>query len=190
KNSRKFREYGKIPRTDALCVHCNSLERHRFAWLYFGEMTNLFDGQDKRVLHVAPEACFEPRLKSRLGTNYLTADLLNPHAMVRMDITNIQYPDNHFDAVYCSHVLEHVPDDKKAIREFHRILRPDGWAILLVPITADRTIEDPSITDARERLRVFGQEDHVRRYGPDYVERLREVGFTVKVALVADLFGE
>src|SRR5205814_4729283 len=81
KNSRKFREYGKIPRTDALCVHCNSLERHRFAWLYFGEMTNLFDGQDKRVLHVAPEPCFEQRLKRRLGANYITADLLNPHAM-------------------------------------------------------------------------------------------------------------
>ena len=139
------------------------------------------------MLHVAPEQCFESRLKERLGDNYLTADLRGPHAMVQMDVTDIKYPDESFDVVYCSHVLEHVQEDKKAMREFYRVLKRDGWAILLVPITAEETFEDPSIIESQERLKAFGQEDHVRRYGPDYVSRLREAGFRVEVTKVHDL---
>jgi SAM-dependent methyltransferase len=105
----------------------------------------------------------------------------DPAAMVRLDITEIDFPDESFDVVYCSHVLEHVPDDRKALAEIRRVLKPDGWAILLVPIDAAETIEDPSITDPGERLRLFGQGDHVRRYGPDYVERLHQAGFDVAV---------
>jgi ubiquinone/menaquinone biosynthesis C-methylase UbiE len=97
-----------------------------------------------------------------------------------MDVTDIQSPDDSFDIVYCSHVLEHVDDDRRAMRELCRVLRPDGWAILMVPITTDRTVEDPSISDPQERLRLFGQKDHVRRYGPDFVDRLREAGFAVE----------
>jgi ubiquinone/menaquinone biosynthesis C-methylase UbiE len=104
-----------------------------------------------------------------------------------MDVTDIKYPDESFDVVYCSHVLEHVQEDKKAMREFYRILKRDGWAILLVPITAEETFEDPSIIESQERLKAFGQEDHVRRYGPDYVSRLREAGFRVEVTKVHDL---
>jgi len=107
--------------------------------------------------------------------------------MVKMDITAIQFPSESFGIIYCSHVLEHVPDDKQAMREFCRVLKPDGWAILLVPITADKTFEDASVTDPAERLRLFGQEDHVRRYGPDYMDRLRESGFKVEKTSVADL---
>jgi SAM-dependent methyltransferase len=107
--------------------------------------------------------------------------------MERMDITDIQYPDESFDVIYCSHILEHVPDDRRAIREFHRVLRQDGWAMLLVPITADRTMEDPSVTDPAERLRLYGQADHVRRYGPDYADRLREAGFDVAITQGSDL---
>lgn len=102
-------------------------------------------------------------------------------------LTDIRYPDESFDVILCSHVLEHVQDDRKAMREFHRVLKPDGWAILLVPITADKTFEDPSIVDPQARLAAFGQEDHVRRYGPDYIDRLREAGFTVEVTRPADL---
>jgi ubiquinone/menaquinone biosynthesis C-methylase UbiE len=110
--------------------------------------------------------------------------------MERMDITRIQYPEESFDVIYCSHVLEHVPDDRIAMREFRRVLRKDGWAVLLVPITVEKTFEDPTITDPTERLRLFGQEDCVRRYGPDYVERLREAGFDVFVTRVLDVFSE
>ena len=117
----------------------------------------------------------------------MTADLFNPRVMVSMDVTNIRYPNHSFDVIYCSHVFEHVVDDRKAMREFRRVLKPGGWAILNVPITVERTFEDPTVIDPAERLRLFGQDDHVRCYGPDYVDRLREAGFTVEVTTVADL---
>ena len=110
--------------------------------------------------------------------------------MVKMDITDIQYPDESFDVIYCSHVLEHVVDDRKAMSEFRRVLKSDGWAILLVPITVETTYEDPSIVDPAERLKHFGQDDHVRRYGKDYVERLRAAGFKVSVSNASDLCQE
>ncbi len=187
RSSRRFKTFGIVPREDAQCPHCGALERHRFVWLYFHRNTDLFDGKTKKMLHVAPEPCFESIFKDRLGNNYLTADLLSPRAMVKMDICDIQYPDGSFDAIYCSHVLEHVVDDKQAMRELFRVLNNDGWAILNVPITREATFEDSSIVDPKERLKAFGQEDHVRRYGPDYVERLRDSGFTVQVIKVDDL---
>jgi hypothetical protein len=190
KSSRRFGKTGIIPREDAKCMCCGALERHRFVWLYFRGMTDLLNRKPKKVLHVAPEPCFRQRLLKELGLDYVTADLSDPRAAVKMDITDIQFPDESFDVIYCSHVLEHVQEDKQAMREFHRVLKRDGWAILLVPITAERTFEDPRITDPVERLRFFGQEDHVRCYGPDYVERLREAGFTVKTIGVGDIFTE
>jgi SAM-dependent methyltransferase len=184
--SRRFGEYGTVPRSDALCVHCGALERHRLAWLYLQRRTDLFDGRPKKMLHVAPEPAFERRLRAALRDGYLTADL-SGRAMVAMDVEDIRMPDASFDVIFCSHVLEHVHDDRKAMREFLRVLKPDGWAILLVPIMADATFEDPTVTDPAERLRLFGQADHVRRYGPDYVDRLREAGFAVTTTRVSDL---
>ncbi len=187
KYSRKFKKAGIVSREDAQCAYCGALERHRFVWLYFYKKTNLFNETSKKMLHVAPEECFIPSLRKHLGQNYVTADLLNG-ADVKMDITDIQYPDEYFDVIYCSHVLEHVQDDKKAMKEFYRVLKQDGWAILLVPITTDKTFEDPTIVNPSERLLVFGQDDHVRRYGLDYVDRLRESGFKVKVSNVTEMF--
>lgn len=182
---RKFVPHGSIPREEARCVGCGALERHRLLWLWLQRMTNFFDGRPKHVLHVAPESFLEGRFRRVVGSGYITADLYNPSATVKMDITDIQYPDESFDVIFCSHVLEHVPDDRRAMRELRRVLKRDGWAVIMVPITADHTYEDPSITDAAGRLRVYGQADHVRRYGPDFVDRLREAGFTVEV-LTAD----
>jgi len=178
---RQFCQFGIMPRKDALCVYCSALERHRFVWLFLEAKTDIFDGKPKTMLHVAPESCFESKFKKRIKGDYLTADLTSPSAMVKMDITDIQYPDQSFDVIYCSHVLEHVPDDKKAIREFFRVLKKDGWAILLVPITSEKTFEDLSIVDPKEQFKAFGQEGHVRAYGPDYVDRLTDAGFTVKI---------
>jgi hypothetical protein len=186
-SSRKFRPFGEVRRPDAKCPRCGALDRHRFIWLYFSRRTDLFDGKPKRMLHVAPEQWFEPRLRARLGPGYLTADLIDPHVMQRMDITQIPYPDGTFDVIYCSHVLEHVPDDRRAMREFRRVLKPGGWAVLMVPITADKTFEDPTVTDPAERRRLFGQADHVRRCGPDYAERLRDAGFRITVIQHTDL---
>jgi predicted SAM-dependent methyltransferase len=191
KSSRRFRHFGLVPRADAQCAHCGALERHRFLWLYLTKKTDLFDGREKQVLHVAPEPCFVSRLKERIGDGYVTADLEDPRVMVNMDVTNITYPDQSFDVIYCSHVLEHVPDDKRALGEFHRVLKDNGWAILLVPpITAEKTFEDPTIVDADARAIAFGQKDHVRRYGKDYIDRLRETGFEVEVTEVKDFVEE
>ena len=181
KSSRRFRPFGVEPRKDAQCVHCGSLERHRFLWLYLSRKTLLGDGTPIKMLHVAPELCLESKFRKRFGDNYLTADLYDPRTMVKMDTTNIEYPDQSFDIICCNHVLEHIQDDKKAIREFYRILKSNGWAILNVPITADKTFEDPLIVEPSERLKIFGQKDHVRIYGRDYVNRLRDEGFRVKV---------
>lgn len=184
---RLFLAHGRAPRKNAACPFCDSLERHRLSWLYISTKTSLFEGKPKKMLHVAPERSLENKFKKLLDNDYLTADLFNPKAMVKMDITNIEYPPDTFDVIYCSHVLEHVQDDKKAMRELYRVLKNSGWAILDVPINAEQTLEDPTMTDPQERLEVFGQEDHVRKYGPDYANRLRDAGFIVDVIMVEDL---
>jgi SAM-dependent methyltransferase len=181
KSSRRFGTAGLQPRDDAQCMQCGAGERHRLVWLYFKRKTNLFDDQMWKMLHVAPEAVFEKKFKGCLGQGYLTADLYNSNAMVKMDITDIQYPNETFDVIYCCHVLEHVPDDKKAMREFWRVLKPKGWAMLLVPVDTDKTIEDLSITDPLLRLEKYGDVGHVRCYGLDYIDRLRDAGFTANM---------
>jgi SAM-dependent methyltransferase len=139
------------------------------------------------MLHIAPEYGMEPRLRRNLGAGYVTADLTDPEVMVRIDITNIDFPAESFDVIYCSHVLEHVADDRKAMRELRRVLKRDGWGVLQVPIRPGVTYEDPTIVDPQERLRAFGQEDHVRQYGDDFADRLREAGFDVQVVRADDV---
>jgi len=178
--SKAFLEAGIIPRPDASCPFCGSLERHRLFWLFLQRKTEFATKPPAAALHVAPEPILERKSRPIVGAGYVTADLFAPNVDLKMDITDIKFPDDTFDFIYCSHVFEHVADDKKAMREFHRVLTPGGMAVLLVPITAAETIEDPSILDPQERLRLFGQEDHVRRYGLDYSSRLKEAGFAVE----------
>ena len=163
-----------------LCPWCWSLPRHRLLAFYLQNCTNVF--QDTlTLLHFAPDA-LERRFRANPNLTYISADLEDPRAMKRIDITSIPLADQSMDAILCSHVLEHVPDDRKAMRELYRILKPGGWAILLVPIDLERetTFEDPSVVDPKERLRLFGQSDHVRIYGRDYVTRLEQAGFVVR----------
>lgn len=189
-SSPRFGPFGRKPRDDAQCLHCGSLERDRFAWLFIRTRTNLFDPAPKAMLHVSPESCLGERFRAHLGDGYLSANLYrDDHVMVRMDITRILYPDEAFDAIYCSHVLEHVDDDRRALAELYRVLRPGGWAILVVPLMGEETFEDPRITDPQDRLAAYGHEGHVRRYGPDVVDRFCEAGFSVEVTRVADLVG-
>ncbi len=139
------------------------------------------------MLHIAPEAIFQLRFHEQINDKYLTADLYRDDVMVKMDITNIQYPDNTFDIIYCSHVLEHVPDDIKAMRELYRVLSSNGWAIINVPQSHGLTQEDLSITDPELRTKLYGQDDHVRLYGSDYIDRLRSVGFQIKCIKPIDI---
>ena len=170
----------------AYCPVCQSLQRHRMVWLFM-QQRGIISGQAQHFLHIAPEPALARQFMKMSSLTYLSADLFDKNAMVQMDICNIQYPDASFDIIYCSHVLEHVPDDRKALSEFRRVLKPDGVAIILVPITAAETFEDPSITDPSERERVFGQHDHVRVYGPDFAERLTDAGFDVEIVESAQL---
>lgn len=179
---RKFLPYGRVrPRPNALCPNCMSLERHRLLWLYLEQRTNFFRTPLK-VLHFAPEACFMKRFENLHGDGYITADIESPLAKLKIDIHNIPLNDNAFDVVLCNHVLEHVADDLKAMREIRRVLKPGGFAILQVPFfhpVPEITLEDPSVTDPRERERLYGQRDHVRRYGRDYPLRIESAGLTV-----------
>jgi SAM-dependent methyltransferase len=184
----QFPSFGLVPRPNALCPGCGSLERHRMVWDFLRRETDLFDHRPKKMLHVAAEPALSSRLRHVPNLDYLTADLLDPSAMVVMDITNIPYPDQSFDVIYCSHVLEHVPDDRKALREFRRVLKSSGWTVVVVPIEGATTFEDPTVTDPKERERLFGQADHVRLYGPDFEERLVQAGFRVQAIRTTDLY--
>jgi predicted SAM-dependent methyltransferase len=179
---RTFLQFGIKSRPNALCPKCGSLERHRLLWLYLKHRTNLFS-ENLKVLHFAPEYIFQRTFKTMLNLDYISADLDSPIALVKIDITNILYKDNMFDAILCNHVLEHVLDDKKAMRELFRVLKPGGWAIIQVPIWTNRneTFEDQTITSPEQRKRIFGQPDDVRMYGKDYKDRLEKAGFVVKV---------
>jgi SAM-dependent methyltransferase len=168
------------PTRNSRCPGCGYIDRHRLLWLYIQSHTNIFSDRLK-ILHFAPEAIIQKKLRSCSNLDYTSADLNSPLAMITLDITNIPYAQSSFDVILCSHVLEHIPDDVTAISELYRILKPDGWALILVPFNAERaeTFEDASIVDPKERSRLFGQYDHVRVYGRDFVARLQHAGFTV-----------
>lgn len=168
-------------RLNAKCPVCYSMDRERLIYLYLQHKTSLFKTKTN-LLHVAPERPLSSIIKQHSHIAYLTADLASNEVMVRMDITNINYPENHFDALICNHVLEHIIDDKKAMRELYRVLKPNGWGILQVPIsrTLAITYEDAFIVTPEERENHFGQSDHVRIYAYDYVDRLKEAGFQVE----------
>ncbi|MBL7858740.1 MAG: methyltransferase domain-containing protein [Cyclobacteriaceae bacterium] len=179
KQYRKFLPYGRInPRPNALCPNCLSLERHRLVWLYLKEKTTFFD-QQLHVLHIAPEACFINRFEKLHGEQYITADIESPLAKVKMDVHHIPFQENSFDVVLCNHVLEHVRDDIKSLSEINRVLKSGGFAILQVPFfnpVSETTFEDNTITHPREREKIFGQDDHVRKYGKDYPRRIEQSG--------------
>lgn len=189
--SQKFNPFGFNPRENAQCPICGSLERHRLSWLVINEKLKDLDLTNKRMLHIAPEKVFISKFSNLFKQNYLTADLYDKNAKIKMDITNIEYPQESFDYIYCSHVLEHIEDDRKAMRELNRVLKKDGWAILLVPITAKGpTEEDFSINTPEERTKYYGQPDHVRNYGCDYTDRLRESGWKVEIIYSKDLLSD
>ena len=138
------------------------------------------------MLAVGVEQSFEKPLKSRLGANYLTADLFDPHAMIKMDVTNIHYPDASFDVIYCSHVLAFVPNDKQGMKELFRVLKPHGWAILADPICYKKTTDRSSIDNPGSFYKMYDPEDSIHHYGPDYEERLRAAGFKTRAIRPAD----
>lgn len=175
--------YGKV-REDALCPKCLSLERHRLLWHYL--MNNNSERERIKnlptILHIAPEVCLMREFKRiylSAPQNYITADLESPLADMHFDVQQIPMADSSVDIIICNHLLEHVESDHKALKEMYRIMRPGGLGIMLAPIdyTLETTFEDDTITDPKQRAEVFGQYDHRRIYGKDYLERLRAAGF-------------
>ena len=169
-----------------LCPRCRSHPRHRVIALLLerGELPS------RRLLHFAPEPVFDPIFARMPEIERVTADLYAP-ADLRLDITAMDLPDGSFDLIFCSHVLEHVPDDAAAMRELVRVLEPGGLALVLVPYRPEvLTYEDPQVTSPLDRMVAFGQQDHVRIYGGDLPERLRVAGFDVEDRTPAELFGE
>ena len=184
---RKFIPYGYVkPRENALCPNCLSLERHRLLWLWLLRESDIGRGAMAlpRLLHIAPEVALMRKFRkmyAREKERYVTADLESPLADMHFDVQEIPIEDGAFDCVICNHIMEHVEDDRKALKEIFRILRRGGWGVILSPVELERekTFEDDSITDREERTRIFGQYDHRRIYGRDYTERLQEAGFEV-----------
>ncbi|MGG5576490.1 class I SAM-dependent methyltransferase [Myroides sp. C15-4] len=181
KSFKSFLPYGyATQRNNVLSPSTLSLERHRLLWLYLQRETDFFTAPH-RVLHFAPEQAFYKRFKKQTNLTYTTTDLESPLADVKADICNLPFADHSFDIILCNHVLEHIPDDTKAMQELYRILKPGGMGIFQVPQDLKRptTFQDDSITDPKERTLIFGQYDHVRVYGLDYFDKLRQIGFTV-----------
>jgi SAM-dependent methyltransferase len=150
--------------------------------LWIERESDLLTRSDQKFLHIAPEVCLSEKFEKIFPKDsYTTADLESPLADVRLDVQAIPFPDATFDIVFCNHVLEHVADDRLAMRELRRVMRPGGWGVMLAPVDSARaaTFEDDTITDPAERTRVFGQYDHRRIYGRDYADRLREAGWQV-----------
>lgn len=176
---RKFLPYGyQNIRPNALCPGTLSLERHRLLWLYL-QFKTTFLSDTLKVLHIAPEQVFYKKFKSFTNWDYTTTDLYSPLADIKADICALPFEDETYDLILCNHVLEHIPDDHKAMRELYRILKKGGTLIAQVPLEEGRlkSFEDDSITDKKKRTEIFGQYDHVRLYGMDYYQRLESIGF-------------
>jgi len=189
KGFKTFLPGGPKRRPFALCPNCHSLERHRYLWLILQQLW----GEGKisntgKMLHFAPEQCLSKKFKKKF--DYISADLDPDFAMVSMDITDIEFSDDTFDAIVCNHVLEHISNDRKAIAELYRVMKKGGWGSLQVPMRGETTYEDDRISSPDARERAFGQSDHVRLYGSDFYQRLQHAGFTTFIYKKGDFVTE
>ena len=177
----KYKAFKRL-QPNVRCPMCSSHNRHRLLCIYLKEKTNLFR-EKLKVLHVSPAEILRQKFEALSNIDYISADLNSPFVRLKTDITDIRLPDNEVDCIICYHVLEHINDDEKAMRELFRVLKPGGWAILQVPVDQNRekTFEDASVALPEERERLFWYWDHVRLYGRDYADRLKHAGFEVKL---------
>ena len=189
---RKFLPYGYgKQRENALSPGTLSLERHRQMWLYLKNETDFFT-KNLKVLHIAPEQEFLRKFKKMKNLDYISADLFSPIVDVKADILDLPFKNEEFDVIICNHVLEHIENDAKAMSELFRVIKKGGWGIVQVPMknSLEKTYEDFSIIDPKERQKHFGQYDHVRWYGMDYFERLKKAGFETEINYYSQQFSD
>lgn len=176
------------------CVKCGSTDKERLVFTYLKNNIDFFSNLDKRILHMAPEPNLSKEFLRCKFKEYVCGDFfasgyedVYPSYVKNINILDIPYGKEYFDVVICNHVLEHVKDDLKGMSEIYRILKKGGFAILQVPVSykLKKTYEDFSITDGKAREEAFGQSDHVRIYGLDYIDRLKKIGFDVEI--ISDL---
>lgn len=179
---KKYKIIGGGYRQNVRCPHCNSSNRERLIYLYL-KQNKILKKSSLKILHFAPERRLQKVLMKMKNAEYISADINSSSAARIIDVRSIPYRDNYFDNIICSHVLEHVPEDTKAMSEIYRTLKKGGLAIIQVPISPilDKTYEDSSIITPEDRYRAFGQTDHVRIYGQDFFARLKSVGFNLEV---------
>lgn len=161
-------------RPNVRCPRCDSRERERLLRRFLDEPAQApLLNASASILHFAPERRLETFFRGT-AASYVTADLDGAGVDRRIDVTDIPFAAATFDLVVCNHVLEHVPDDRRALEEIGRVLKPDGVAVVQVPRAVDleTTYEDPGKRTEAERIEAFGQFDHVRIYGRDYAQRL------------------
>lgn len=171
---------GARARDGAVCPRCRSRERDRLSWLFLQARQEDLLHRHMQFLHVAPEPRLSRFFSDAIGEGYITADLMRKDVMVTLDVQDMSYPNETLDAVYCSHVLQDVPDDHQAIAECFRVLRPGGWAVMNVPLFAAATEEAGTPGNVRANWDKRPDE-HVRNYGPDFADRLAAGGFAVEV---------
>jgi len=187
----RFRSFRRHPgRPGALCPRCHSLERHRLLWLWLRERGEIFT-ERLDLLHFAPEIAFEPVLAAQSNLHYVPADLHpTTERQIRVDIMGLPFEDASFDVVLCNHVLGEVPDDRRAIAELHRVLRPGGRLITT-------NVINESLAETRPRPRRAARPGegqltggNIRLYGRDFPERLAAPGFDVEVVRYLDAIPE
>lgn len=164
------------------CPECGCVDRVRWVYYVLCNHTDIFE-RPCNILHFAPEAAISQRiLEAQPASAYFPVDIAPGNGICRVDMTAIPFSDGTFDYVIANHVLEHIIEEEKALSELKRVIKLDGSIILSFPICADRnTYEDRAIVNPEERLKAYGQEDHVRLYGRDYLERIKSFGFDVSV---------
>ena len=176
----EFFSFGANPRPNEKCPNCYSFKRTRTIWFYLENYTDYLERDDVKILHTAPESSMYKILKTKLGDNYISSDVvMSKYVDEEIDAQNIPYNDNTFDLIITSHVLEHIPDDHKALQEFYRVLKPNGQFVMMIPTMdeLEKTFELPQINTDSLRKRYYKQFDHRRYYGRDVFDKMESVGF-------------
>lgn len=182
----KYKVSGGGYKKNVRCPHCHSGTRSRLLGLYFHHRAEVLKS-DQKVLHISPNRQLAHKLKNELPCHYHVGAINPKHFLpfspIELDVRNMPFQDDSYDVIICNHVLEHIKDDKNAMREIHRVLKPGGYGILQVPLALDldNTIEEETTLSRKQRKLHFGQEDHLRLYGRDYFVRLESVGFSVQL---------